>query len=117
MNRRPRHRPQLPALVIAFVALTLSGCTSQTTGAISEASIIRLVVAIGCFAGAYGLSLRWWIGVMAGTLAWVYPDHGTAAMAIALAMFALWALLRRHIVKRPSCDGDVIDVEFEVKHD
>jgi hypothetical protein len=117
INKGPRQRHPLRALFFAFLAFTLPGCSSQTAGAISEASVIRLVVAFGCFAGSYGLSLRWWIGVMAGTLAWVYPDHGTAAMAISLAIFALWSFLRHKIVKRPSCDGDIIDVEFEVTND
>jgi hypothetical protein len=51
---------------------------------------------------------------MAGTLAWVYPDHGTIAIAVALAIYALWAVVSRRFTKRASRRDDVIDVEFEV---
>jgi hypothetical protein len=80
----------------------------------TEASIIRSVVAFGCFCGAYGLSVRWWVGVMAGTLAWVYPHHGTIAIAVSLAIYALWAVFSRRSTKCASRRNDIIDVEFEV---
>lgn len=85
----------------------------------NEEIVTRLVVAAGCAAGAFGISHRWWLGAMAGALAWVRPHEGTIAMAVALVIFGVWNSLlagRRHKAnRRGGNDGDIIDVEFEVR--
>ena len=85
----------------------------------TEPVIIRLVVALGCYSGAYGLSQHWWVGAMGGALAWVYPNSGTIAMATFLAIFAVWSFLARRFPRRPgqrTREDDVIDAEFEVRN-
>ena len=87
----------------------------------NEDIVTRLVVAAGCSAGAFGISHRWWLGAMAGALAWVRPHEGTAAMAIALLIFGTWSVIvaRRQpkVTGRAVEEGDIIDAEFEVRHD
>jgi membrane protein implicated in regulation of membrane protease activity len=83
----------------------------------TETTAIRLVVACGCFSGAFGLSRRWWIGAMAAALAWVYPNYGITAMATFLTFCAAWSFLLRRFTKRrvrPTQSDDIIDAEFEV---
>ncbi|OGC63001.1 hypothetical protein A2264_01895 [candidate division WWE3 bacterium RIFOXYA2_FULL_46_9] len=86
----------------------------------NEDILTRLVVATGCSAGAFGVSHRWWLGAMAGALAWVRPHEGTAAMAIALLIFGTWTALlagrHRKAKHRIVEDGDIIDADFEVRH-
>lgn len=48
------------------------------------AAMLAVAVAAGWAAGAFGVLRRWWLGAMAGAVAWVRSDDGTGAAPMPL---------------------------------
>lgn len=81
----------------------------------------RIAITVGSLAGGWGISRQWWIGVIAGCVAWKYGQEATAVLSTFLAIAAGWHFLVRQSWRRktaqkiPDDDGDIIDAEFTVK--
>ena len=80
----------------------------------------RIAITVGSTAGGWGISRKWWIGLIAGCLAWKYGQQATAVLSAFLAIAGGWYLLVSHAWRRRRQsefdDGEIIDAEFEVKH-
>jgi len=84
----------------------------------------RIAITVGSFVGGCGISRRWWVGVIAASLAWKYSEQAATALGMVVVILGGWHFLVNRLwsvtpLTKPESQerGDVIDVEFEVRND